>query len=98
MPGKPAAPYLIYDSVIPSAIPAHDLVATYATRPFAVSPSQVAGRRPVLWIDVYGADYEASALDVAPGDPTPPLAPPSPPHPPPAPPPPTAHTSTTPPP
>ncbi len=74
MPGKPAAPYLIYDSVIPSAIPAHDLVATYATGPFAVSPSQVAGRGPVLWIDVYGTDYEASALDVEPGDATPALA------------------------
>src|SRR5258707_819964 len=74
LPSKPAAPYLIYDSVIPSAIPAHDLVATYATGPFAVSPSQVAGRGPVLWIDVYGTDYEASALDVEPGDATPALA------------------------
>jgi hypothetical protein len=74
VPAKPAAPYLLYDSVMPSAIPANDMVATYATGPYAVSPSQVAGRGPVLWIDVYGTDYEASALDVEPSDATPSLA------------------------
>jgi hypothetical protein len=70
-PGRPAAPYLIYDSVIPSAIPSHRMVATYATGPYAVSPGQVSGRGPVMWIDVRGTDYRASALDVEPGDATP---------------------------
>jgi hypothetical protein len=69
-PAKPAAPYLIYDSVLPGAIPPHSMVATYATGPYAASPSQVAGRQ-VMWIDVYGTDYEASALDVEPTDATP---------------------------
>jgi hypothetical protein len=71
MPAKPAAPYLIYDSVLPTAIPANNMIATYATGPYAASPSQVAGRGPVMWIDVYGTDYEASALDVEPSDATP---------------------------
>ena len=70
-PGRPAAPYLIYDSVIPSAIPPHRMVATYATGPYAVSPAQVSGRGPVMWIDVRGTDYGASALDTEPGDATP---------------------------
>jgi hypothetical protein len=74
MPVKPAAPYLIYDSVLPTAIPTHNMVATYATGPYAASPSQVAGRGPVMWIDVYGTDYQASALDVEPSDATPDLA------------------------
>jgi hypothetical protein len=69
-PARPAAPYLIYDSVLPTAIPAKNMVATYATGPYAASPSQVAGRQ-VMWIDVYGTDYEASALDVEPSDATP---------------------------
>ena len=73
-PARPAAPYLVYDSVIPSAIPAHSMVATYATGPYAATPSQVAGRGPVLWIDVYGTDYNASALDVEPSDATPDVA------------------------
>jgi hypothetical protein len=72
-PAKPAAPYLIYDSVIPSAIPGNGLMATYATGPYAASPSQVAGRS-VMWIDVYGTDYNASALDVEPSDATPQMA------------------------
>jgi len=69
-PAKPAAPYLVYDSVLPGAIPPNNMVATYATGPYAASPSQVAGRQ-VMWIDVYGTDYEASALDVEPTDATP---------------------------
>ena len=73
-PGRPAAPYLIYDSVIPSAIPSHEMIATYATGPYAVSPSQMSGRGPVMWIDVQGTDYGASALDVEPGDATPSVA------------------------
>ena len=58
----------------PTAIPAHGLVATYATGPYAASPAQVAGRGPVLWIDVYGTDYQAMALDVEPSDATPSIA------------------------
>jgi hypothetical protein len=73
-PGRPAAPYLIYDSVIPSAIPPHEMIATYATGPYAVSPPQMSGRGPVMWIDVQGTDYAASALDVEPGDATPSVA------------------------
>jgi hypothetical protein len=72
-PAKPAAPYLIYDSVIPSAIPGNGLMATYATGPYAASAAQVAGRS-VMWIDVYGTDYNASALDVEPSDATPQMA------------------------
>jgi hypothetical protein len=66
----PAKPYLIYDSVLPDAIPANKMAATYATGPYAASLSQVAGRQ-VIWIDVYGTDYAASALDVEPSDATP---------------------------
>jgi hypothetical protein len=73
VPAKPAAPYLIYDSVIPSAIPGNGLMATYATGPYAASAAQVAGRS-VMWIDVYGTDYNASALDVEPSDATPQMA------------------------
>lgn len=71
---KPAAPYLIYDSVIPSALPANHVAASYATGPFAASPSQLAGRRTVVWIDTNGSDPAASALDVEPGDATPSVA------------------------
>jgi hypothetical protein len=66
----PAKPYLIYDSVLPTALPASNVVATYATGPYAASPSQVAARQ-IIWIDVYGTDYAASALDVEPSDATP---------------------------
>jgi hypothetical protein len=72
-PSRPARPYLIYDSVTPSAIPAHHEIATYATGGYAVAPSQVAGRK-VLWIDTNGSDPRASALDVEPGDATPSMA------------------------
>ena len=71
---RPAAPkrssYLIYDSVTPSAIPAHHEIATYATGGYAVSPAQVHGKK-VLWIDTNGSDTKAAALDVEPGDATP---------------------------
>ena len=70
----PPRPYEIYDSVTPSAIPAHHQVATYATGGYAVSPSQVAGRGNVLWIDTRGTDPKAAALDVEPGDATPSVA------------------------
>jgi hypothetical protein len=67
----PAKPTTIYDSVIPSAIPAaQKSVATYATGPFAARASQLAGRS-VIWIDTQGHDYKASVLDIEPGDATP---------------------------
>jgi hypothetical protein len=72
-PAPPAKPYQIYDSVTPTEIPAHQIVATYATGPFAVPASQVAGRH-VMWIDTNGTDPNAQALDVEPGDATPPIA------------------------
>ena len=70
-PAQPKKPFLIYDSVTPSAIPAHRPVATYATGAYAVQASQVAGHHPVLWIDTNGSDPHASVLDVEPGDATP---------------------------
>jgi hypothetical protein len=74
-PSAPAAPpvqpYLIYDSVTPSAIPWGYQVATYADGAYAASPSAVAGRGSVLWIDTNGSDPRANVLDVEPGDATP---------------------------
>jgi hypothetical protein len=65
-----AKPYLIYDSVTPSSIPAHHEIATYADGAYAVPASHVAGKH-VLWIDTNGSDPRAGALDVEPGDATP---------------------------
>ena len=73
-PAAAARPYQIYDSVTPSAIPAHHNIATYADGGYAVSPAQVAHRGHVLWIDTNGADPHAAALDVEPGDATPAMA------------------------
>jgi hypothetical protein len=70
----PSQPYLIYDSVEPSTVPAGQPVATYADGPFAASPYEVAGRGNVMWIDTNGSDPQASALDVEPGDATPGIA------------------------
>jgi len=67
-------PYLIYDSVTPSAIPAHKAAAIYATGNYAASPSDAAGHSKVMWIDVTGYDHAASVLDVEPGDATPSMA------------------------
>jgi hypothetical protein len=64
-------PYNIYDSIHPSAFPAHRVVATYATGNYAAQPEQVAGQKKVMWIDITGRDYAASILDVEPGDATP---------------------------
>jgi hypothetical protein len=60
-------PYLIYDSVTPEAIPAGQVVATYATGARPDSPSQVVGRKTVLWIDTLATDPAANALDIEPG-------------------------------
>jgi hypothetical protein len=70
-PLAPTRPYLIYDSVTPSAIPANQKVATYSNGKYAVRPSQLAKRGPVFWIDVNATDPYASVLDVEPGDATP---------------------------
>ncbi len=70
-----AQPYLIYDSANPAALPAGHVIATYATGPHAISPSQVAGRGPVLWIDIEATDPAAQVLDIEPGCATPGSAP-----------------------
>jgi len=68
-------PFLIYDSVTPTAIPgSHHVIATYATGTYAASLGDVAGRKAVLWIDTRGTDPHAGALDVEPGDATPSMA------------------------
>ncbi len=66
-----SGPQTIYDSVIPTAIPSGQQVATYSDGPFQASSASVAGRGNVLWIDVNGSDPSANALDVEPGDATP---------------------------
>jgi len=70
-PAAPPKPYLIYDSVTPSTVPAGQPIATYANGAYAASPSSVAGHGNVLWIDTNGSDPGANALDVEPGDATP---------------------------
>jgi hypothetical protein len=67
----PAKPYQIYDSTTPSVIHGNHQIATYANGAYAASPSSVAGRGHVLWIDTNGSDPKADALDVEPGDATP---------------------------
>jgi len=62
-----AKPYLIYDSVDPQAIPAGQVVATYATGAHPIPTSAVAGRRRVIWIDTLGTDPSANELDIEPG-------------------------------
>ncbi len=71
----PGQPYLIYDSLTPAAIPGHHIIATYADGPHPVSPSEVAGRGQVLWIDINGTDPAAPILDVEPGCAAPSTAP-----------------------
>jgi hypothetical protein len=56
---------------VPGAIPAGQQVATYATGPYAASASELAGRGKIMWIDVTGTDYNATALDTEPSDATP---------------------------
>jgi len=70
-PAPPAKPWVFYDSVLPGAIPAGQQVATYATGPYAASPAELAGRGKIMWIDVTGTDYNATALDTEPSDATP---------------------------
>jgi hypothetical protein len=68
---RPSKPYLVYDSVWPSTLPSGQAAAVYADGTYAVRPSQVAGRRSLLWIDTNGSDPSANVLDVEPGDSTP---------------------------
>jgi hypothetical protein len=71
-PPAPAKPFLIYDSVTPPSIPAgQQVVATYADGPHPTSASLVTGRKTVLWISITGQDYDASVVDVEPGNATP---------------------------
>jgi hypothetical protein len=70
-PAPPARPYIFYDSVTPTAIPAGQEVATYADGNYTATPASVAGRTHVLWIDTNGSDPSADALDIEPGDATP---------------------------
>jgi len=65
------APYLFYDSATPEDIPAGHEIATYADGPHPTPPSEVAGRGPVLWIDINGSDPAAQVIDVEPGCATP---------------------------
>jgi hypothetical protein len=74
-PAAAARPYLIYDSLLPGALPSGHVVATYATGPGAVAPALLAGRGPVLWIDVDASDPAADVLDIEPGNAPPAAAP-----------------------
>jgi hypothetical protein len=74
VPARHPGNYLIFDSATPSAIPGDPEIATYADGPHPVSPAQVAGRGPILWIDIIGTDPAAQALDVEPGCATPSIA------------------------
>lgn len=67
VPARRAKPYLIYDSVNPQAIPAGQVVATYATGAHPIPTSAVAGRRRVIWIDTLGTDPSVNELDIEPG-------------------------------
>ncbi len=67
--------YLIYDSLLPAALPAGHVVATYADGPGGVPAAELTGRGPVLWIDVNATDPAANALDIEPGNATPSAAP-----------------------
>ena len=66
-PRGPVKPYLIYDSVLPGALPASHVAAVYATGPYAVPETAVQGHGQVLWIDVRGTDPAADVLDIEPG-------------------------------
>jgi hypothetical protein len=67
-----AKPYLIYDSVTPSALPTDKAAAVYSNGAYAASAAQMAHQKPnVLWIDTNGSNPNANVLDVEPGDATP---------------------------
>ncbi len=55
----------------PGSLPHNRPVAVYADGAYAVSASQVAGHKGVLWIDTNGSNPGATVLDVEPGDATP---------------------------
>jgi len=64
-------PYRIYDAVNPAAIPARQAAAVYSNGRYFARPSQLRHLGHALWIDVTGRNYQASVLDVEPGDATP---------------------------
>jgi hypothetical protein len=64
-------PWRMYDSVTPGAIPDRQAAAVYSTGRYFATPGQLGRLGHSIWIDVTGYDYEASALDVEPGDATP---------------------------
>jgi hypothetical protein len=68
---KKASSHLIFDSVTPGTLPAHQQVAVYANGKYAVTGSEVAGHDDALWIDINGSDPKAAVLDVEPGDASP---------------------------
>jgi hypothetical protein len=70
----PSEPYLMYDSVTPSALPSGQPVAAYADGGYAASAPQLTGHSSVLWIDTNGTDPSANVLDVEPGDASPAVA------------------------
>jgi hypothetical protein len=70
-PSTPAAPYLMYDSVLPSAIPTGAVAAVYVDGPYAASPAELTRFKQIVWIDTNGSDPAADALDTEPGDATP---------------------------
>lgn len=70
-PAAPSRPYRMYDSVTPAAIPAHQAAAVYSTGAYYATPGQIRHLGHALWIDTTGRNYNASVLDVEPGDATP---------------------------
>jgi hypothetical protein len=72
-PAPPEQPLQFYDSITPAAIPAGNVIATYATGKYTVPAAAVAGR-PTIWIDCWATDPGASVLDIEPGDATPGMA------------------------
>jgi hypothetical protein len=72
-PREPTAPVTVYDSTMPSAIPASaKYVAAYRNGGYAESASEFPGKRIVWWVDTQGTDpHDTNALDVEPGDASP---------------------------
>lgn len=66
----PPAPYGVYDSTTPSALPSDTTDAVYANGSFFARPSEVPSHSR-LWITVNTSDPNANVLDVEPGDATP---------------------------
>ena len=63
-------PYHVWDTTVPSNVPAGKRAAFYENGAYAATVSQTAGHTPVLWIDVFGSNPNANVVDVEPGDAT----------------------------